>query len=175
MRTIMAVGPAAILLTVAAPATAQHATSAYTPLNTNRCQVLSRIVEGESISWRCPGRDGIALYVNSGDGRYELDAGVADDEWRSIPAFNQIGNTVEWRLRGGRPFAVIYRLTSVDPATDPNSMLIVETIGRAGRPGCEVGRVNALRADANARARAEADLRAGAFRCGRDQPSEIGR
>ena len=48
-------------------------------------------------------------------------------------------------------------------------MLIVETIGRRGRPGCEIARVNAQRADANARARAEADLRAGHFRCGRDQ------
>jgi hypothetical protein len=163
------------LLGVAAPAAAQRATSAYTPLNTNNCQVLSAVSEGESISWRCPGRNGIPLYVNSGDGRFELDVGVPDEDWRSIPAFNQIGNNVEWRLRGGRPFAVIYRLTSVDPATDPNSMLIVETIGTRGRPGCEVARVNALRADANARARAEADLRASAFRCGRDQPSEIGR
>jgi hypothetical protein len=173
MKTAFVAG--SLALAIAAPAAAQRATSAYTPLNTNRCQVLSQVEEGESISWRCPGRNGIALYVNSGDGRYELDVGVADDEWRSIGAFNQIGNNVEWRLRGGRPFAVIYRLTSVDPATDPNSMLIIETIGAPGRPGCEVGRVNALRADANARARAEADLRAAHFRCGRDQPSEIGR
>jgi hypothetical protein len=163
------------LLGIAAPAAAQRATSAYTPLNTDRCQVLSQVTEGDSISWRCPGRDGIALFVNVGDGRFELDAGVADDDWSSIPPFNQIGNAVEWRLRGGRPFAVIYRLTSVDPAIDPNSMLIVETIGARGRPGCEVARVNALRADANARARDEADLRAAAFRCGRDRPSEIGR
>lgn len=163
------------LLGAAGPAAAQGATSAYTPLNTNRCQVLSSEVQGESISWRCPGRNGVALYVNSGDGRYELDAGMDDGEWDSIPPFNQIGNAVEWRLRGGRAFAVIYRLTSVDPATDPNSMLMVETIGSRGRPGCLVARVNALRADANARARAEADLRAAHFRCGRDQPTEIGR
>jgi hypothetical protein len=164
-----------LALTLAMPAAAQNATSAYTELNTDRCRVLEAVSEGESISWRCPGRNGIFLYVNSGDGRYELDAGVDDGQWRSIGAFNQIGNNVEWRLRGGRPFAVIYRLTSVDPETDPNSMLIVETIGMRGRPGCEVARVNALRADANARARAEADRLAARFRCGQDQPAEVGR
>jgi hypothetical protein len=172
MKAIHFIGAAALL---ASPAAAQRATSAYTALNTGQCQVLSQVTEGESISWRCPGRNGIPLFVNSGDGRFELDAGVADDDWSSIPPFNQIGSTVEWRLRAGRPFAVIYRLTSVDPTTDPNSMLIAETIGTAGRPGCEVARVNALRADANARARDEADLRAGHFRCGRDHPTEIGR
>ena len=159
MRTGWLIG--VTLLGIAAPAAAQPATSDYTPLDTERCQVLREVPEGESISWRCPGRNGIPLFVNSGDGRFELDAGVADNDWSTIPPFNQIGNTVEWRLRGGRPFAVIYRLTSVDPATDPNSMLIIETIGARGRPGCEVGRVNALRA--------------AGFRCGRDQPAEIGR
>jgi hypothetical protein len=84
---------------------------------------------------------------------------------------------VEWRLRGGRAFAVIYRLISisVDPMTDTPSMLIVETIGAPGRPGCEVARVDARRADANQIARAEADSRAAGFRCGRDRAAVIGR
>ncbi|MGE0180282.1 MAG: hypothetical protein AB7O91_10735, partial [Sphingomonas sp.] len=74
----------------------------------------------------------------------------------------------------GRPVAIIYRLIpSAEAAQAP--VLIVETIGRRGRPGCEIARVNAQRADANARARTEADLRAANFRCGVETAPEIGR
>ena len=46
-------------------------------------------------------------------------------------------------------------------------MLAVESIGRAGRPGCLVALLNA-RPGANVRARQIADTRARSFRCGRD-------
>ena len=92
-----------------------------------------------------------------------------------ITPLNAPGPNVEWRLRGGRPIAIIYRLTPADPAGDFAPQLIVETIGARGRPGCEIARIDARRADANLVARAEADIRAGHFRCGRDQAATIGR
>lgn len=171
MKAIWLIGAAVLL---ASPAAAQRATSAYSPLDPDRCQVLERIVEGESVRWRCPGRYGIDLFLNVGDGRYDLDAGVDNREWESITPFNTPGTTVEWRLHGGRAVAIIYRLIP-GQQMEAAPVLVVETIGAHGRPGCTVARVNAQRADANARARAEADLRAGRFRCGRDRIAEIGR
>ena len=165
---------AATVLALASPATAQRATSAYTPLEPDNCQVLERVEEGATVRWRCPGFAGVPLFLNTGDDRYDLDAGIDNQTWESLDALNGPGPNVEWRLHGGRPVAIIYRLI---PAPDLGEapMLIVETIGRRGRSGCEVARVNAQRADANARARAEADLRAAHFRCGHDRRAEIGR
>ncbi|MGQ0660758.1 hypothetical protein [Sphingosinicella sp.] len=161
-------------LGIAAPAAAQRATSIYSSLNLDRCQMLEHIEEGASARWRCAGPHGVPLFVNTGDDRYDVDAGVDNGVWESLDALNGPGPNVEWRLRGGRPMAIIYRLIPVPELGEPPA-LIVETIGRGGRLGCEIARVNAQRADANARARAEADLRAAHFRCGRDQRAEIGR
>lgn len=165
----------AIAVATAAPAAAQRASSAYTPLNPDRCRVIERVDEGASVRWRCPGHAGIPLFLNTGDERYDLDAGIDNQEWESIGPMNAPGPAVEWRLRNGRPIAIIYRLTPFPGAEGAAPTLIVETIGTRGRRGCEVARVNAQRADANARARAEADSRAAAFRCGRDRMAEIGR
>lgn len=161
-------------LTMATPAAAQRATSAYTPLNPDRCQVLSRSTEGASVQWRCPGYAGVPLFLDTGDDRFDLDAGVDNENWESLAPINSTGANVEWRLHGGRPVAIIYRLIPSEEA-QMAPVLIVETIGRRGRPGCEIARVNAQRADANARARSEADLRSGNFRCGIERAPEIGR
>ena len=170
--TFAAIG--AVALAAAAPASAQRPTSAYTPLNPDRCQVLHQEAEGASARWRCPGHAGISLFLNTGDDRFDLDAGIDNEEWESLDPLNSIGPTVEWRLHGGRPVAIIYRLIP-SPEAEMAPMLIVETIGRRGRRGCEIARVNAQRADANARARTEADLRAGNFRCGIERAPQIGR
>jgi len=172
MKTAFAAGVFA--LAIGAPAAAQRATSAYTPLDTDRCQVIEQIEEGASVRWRCPGYAGVPLFFNAGDDRFDLDAGIDNQEWESLSPLNSAGPNVEWRLHGNRPVAIIYRLIPV-PEAQMAPVLIVETIGRRGRPGCEIARVNAQRADANERARSEADLRAGRFRCGIDRSAEIGR
>jgi hypothetical protein len=172
MKTSWLIGT--FLLGLAAPVAAQRPTSAYTQLDPLRCEVLEQITEGASARWRCPGRGGIPLYLNTGDDRFDLDAGVDNEVWESLDPLNSIGPTVEWRLHGGRAVAIIYRLIP-SPEAEAPAMLIVETIGRNGRPGCEIARVNVQRADANARARTEADLRAGNFRCGVERAPQIGR
>ena len=90
------------LLGLAAPVAAQRPTSAYTQLDPLRCEVLEQITEGASARWRCPGRGGIPLYLNTGDDRFDLDAGVDNEVWESLDPLNSIGPTVEWRLHGGR-------------------------------------------------------------------------
>jgi hypothetical protein len=157
-----------LALLSAMPAAAQTLSSRYTMLDLRRCRTLERIEEGESVRLRCPGLAGIPLYVNEGDGRSEVDAGVDDGEWESLPAFNRIGDRTEWRLSGGRPFAIIYRLqTAASESAAAGSALIVEAIGRRGSPGCRIAMVDGALPDANLRARALADRQARGARCGR--------
>jgi hypothetical protein len=155
------------LLLLAAPGAASAApavTSAYTPLDIDRCTLLEEIEEGAGALWRCPGRGAIALFVATGDGRFDVDAGVDNHQWESLGPFNRPGPQVEWRLRGGRPFAIIYRLLWEDGVGGSGSFLIVETIGRTGQPGCEVARIEGG-PNANARARARADAIRPRHRC----------
>ena len=146
----------------AAPGAAQTITSRYTQLDLHRCRTLEIIPEGESVRWRCPGLAGIPLFVNEGDGRSEIDAGYDDGEWESVPAFNTIGDRIEWRLSAGRPFAIIYRLRTAATGDMPaGSALVVEAIGHGtGVPGCRLGLVDGALPDANRRARALADRQA---------------
>ena len=155
----------AVALAWPALAAAQPATSAYTALDTARCTLIDEVEEGAGASWRCPGRSGIALFVNTADARFDVDAGVDNQQWESLMPFNRPGPQVEWRLRGGRPFAIIYRLLWDDGDGGRGSSLIVETIGRRGAPGCEVARIDGATPNANEAARARADAITPRFRC----------
>jgi hypothetical protein len=156
-----------IALSAGAPAFAQRIASAYTMLALRRCRTLEMVAEGESVRLRCPGLAGIPLFVNEGDGRSEIDAGRDDGQWESLPGFNSLGDRIEWRLSGGRPFAIIYRLRlAAAEGAQAGSALIVEAIGHgAGSPGCRLGVVDGALPDANARARALADRSARSPRC----------
>jgi hypothetical protein len=159
-----------ILLSLAAAAPAPLYTSVYTNLDVGRCRVLERIEEGESVSWRCPGHAGIPLFVSTGDGRYDVDAGVDNGEWEALGGFHTLGPRVEWRLRAGRPIAIIFRYIQAGPDQPPGTRLAVESIGRAGRPGCLIAMIDGAWPNANALARERADRRAEYFRCGTDTP-----
>jgi hypothetical protein len=145
-------------------------TSAYTQLNLDNCEIYSvaHAGEGDWTNRRCPGRNGVTLFINEDDARFDVDAGVDNNEWESPAPLNELGPQVEWRLESGRPFAIIYRYTIAEAMPGGRSMLAVESIGRTGRPGCLVALITATPA-ANARARQIADTRARSFRCGRDQ------
>lgn len=170
---LRAMGPLLSLsLALAAPAAA----SVYTPLDLDRCRVIERSAEGEGESVRliCPGHMTVPLLVGEGDGRFDIDAGVDNQVWESLDPFNHPGPRVEWRMRRRVPVAIVYRLIVDHPRPDARSVLMVESVGRTGRPGCLVAMVDGRLADANAVARRLADRAAG-FRCGRDAVARIGR
>lgn len=148
-----------------APAAGQAFSSVYTALDLDRCRTLEVVAEGESVRRRCPGLGAIPLFVNAGDGRFDVDAGVDNDRWESLGGFNEIGPRIEWRRRNGRAFAIIYRLRLTGAEQPPGSSLIVETIGRRGAPGCQIAIVDGARPDANVRARAIADREARTGAC----------
>jgi hypothetical protein len=111
--------------------------------------------------------------VSEGDLRFDIDAGVPNANFQTILAFNDIGDTVEWRLREGAPFATIIRYRDVSSESGPRSVPAVDKIGRPGAPGCRVAQIAGETADANVRARAIADREAADFDCG-EEPRYIG-
>jgi hypothetical protein len=173
--------PALAACAFASIASAAHAqrpaaiTSAYTNLDIDRCRELRRVEEGGSVEWSCPGYGGIPLWVAVGDERYDIDARRSNGAFESTSPFNEPGDRVEWRLRGGRPFAIIYRLRLFGDEARPRSQLAVKSVGQGRRQGCLVAWVDAAAPNANALAREQADRHAATFRCGRDTPRRIGR
>src|ERR1700741_2833392 len=124
-----------VTILIAALAAQAAGSSVYTPLNLGRCTIVEERPEEEGFTrWRCPGHGATPLFVSSGEGRYDIDAGVDSGQFEFFHTLNRPAPRVEWRLRGGVPVAIIYRLL-LDPFEGaPASVLIVKTIGRAGRP-----------------------------------------
>ena len=101
------------------------------------------------------------VMVTEGDLRFMLSYGDdAENEvaaGQTLPRFNTIGNTLEWRLEKGddgiaRPTATILRFFT-DPDVEGGRKGQVLVITKLGGPGqiCQMGRVNALaNPDANA-------------------------
>ncbi len=143
--------------------------SAYTDLNLEDCEVLETYEESGGMALRCEGYQGIPLYVTESDIRFDVDAGVPNDEWTTANRpFNSIGDTVEWRLQGGQPVAAILRY-NFESGGSPNvqsSELAVFTIGQEGDPGCLVDWVTAdAEPSQNVAARQIADRDAKTFDC----------
>lgn len=161
-----------IAILLAALAAQPAGSSVYTPLDLNRCTIVEERPEEEGFTrWRCPGHAAIPLFVSSGEGRFDIDAGLDSGEFEFFHTLNRPAPRVEWRMHGSEPVAIIYRLL-LDPfESAPASVLIVKTIGRAGRAGCLIAAVDGTRPGANALARAAAD-RAPRFRCGVDQAED---
>lgn len=134
-----------------------NVTSAYTKLDLDSCQFIDKGDEPGWMEWRCAGYASLALFVQNGDDRYDLDAGIEVEDPTFGPTFDYPGDTVEWRLFNGTPFAIIYRLKNADPDRPPASVLIVESVGRGTKPGCRVAAIDGATKDANVQARRAAD------------------
>ncbi|MEO5578299.1 MAG: hypothetical protein ABIR25_04515 [Sphingomicrobium sp.] len=147
----------ALAASTAAPAKGPAITSVYTDLNLDRCKQLERSEEGDWSVWRCPGFAGVSIYIESGDGRYDIDAGTRDKDDLWSGPFDDIPARVEWRLRGGKPFALIYRLTIATPERPSTSRLLVEKVGRGSTPGCRTADIPGATPRANDLAREEAE------------------
>jgi hypothetical protein len=154
------IGPilAGFLLVAAMPAVAQQKVmSVYTSLDLDRCKQLDHGETPESTEWRCSGYRGVPLFVQNGDERYDVDAGVEDEDAIWAHTFDYPGSTVEWRLTGGKPFAIIYRLQSANPERPRTTVLAVESVGMRGHPGCRVAMIPGSARNANRQARSAAD------------------
>jgi len=173
---------AALSMILPAASQAADITSAYTKLDLDTCkwrQPADDAQEGvDGGAADCPGYAGIPVYVAEGDLRMFVSFGIdAENEpaaQQTLPAFNTVNDTLEWRLRDGQPFATILRwFPSEGSGGGTGSILIVTRVA----PGatCQVARIDAqLNANANVLARQAADQLAGGFDCGQE-PVTIGR
>lgn len=165
-RLLLAAALAAAAASAALPAKPAAVTSAYSKVDLDQCKLLEKDEVGSWARYSCRGHAGVALIVEAGDDRYDLDAGVPDSDELWGQTFDSPPAAVEWRVSRGRPFALIYRLTGANPERPRTSRLMVETIGRPGRPGCRVADIAGATPNANQAARAAADaIRAGRARC----------
>ncbi len=154
--------------------------SAYTKVKLEQCQVFEAPSEGEGTfggSWICGGYAGIPVYVAEGDLRMFVSFGAdADNEpaaGQTLPNFNSVNETLEWRLSNGRPFATILRwFPDKGDGGKLGSILIVTQLV----PGqtCQIARIDAqANKNANVLARQAADQLAGSYDCSQE-PTVIG-
>jgi hypothetical protein len=158
-------------------AQADTVTAKYTSTELKKCHQLlkadGKIFEG---AWRCPGIDGNDVFISAADSRDLVGFGTSDarncSSSRTFGGFNSAGGTVEWRLRGGKPFAAIIRFTvSIDP-NDANKLatwLVVHKLDKGG--SCPVHYVAGSFPKANEAARLAADTKAEGFDCQKDKPT----
>ncbi|MEP3431463.1 MAG: hypothetical protein ABJN98_22460 [Roseibium sp.] len=155
-------------------------TSDYTKIQLEKCNLFEPPSTGEGTfggSWQCQGYQGQPVYVAEGDLRMFVSFGVnAQNEpaaRQTLPNFNTINDTLEWRLRGGVPFATILRwFPSLDDGSN-GSVLIVTQL-RPGGGTCQIARIDAqANRNANVMARQAADQMAGGFDCN-GQPTILG-
>jgi hypothetical protein len=177
----------AILL---APVPGHANDSAYTDLDTDRCERLSPDnAEGGFILLKCRGWEDHPVYLKEGDLRQSVLYGhpgpaYIDGAFESFGPFNTAGDRIEWRLGpGGKPIAAILRwfIFNADPATGETSpafrgqVLVVSKVADKEKEGCVAGYVDALaNPQPNLIARRIADTQAGDFRCGTDRPAYHG-
>ena len=191
-----------LCLIASGPAIAQQSTSdvprdyssTYTSLDLEKCHLITQaelglpeLTEEEMGTmggqWLCRGYNNSIVYVAEGDLRMFVSYGQnALDERAShqtLPAFNFVGETLEWRLRTEQsstsstpeqiPFATILRwhTESGDMAQNKGEILIVTKL----EPGntCHVAYIDAkLVPNANQIARDFADTEVAGFNCKTD-------
>lgn len=176
---ILAVFAAVVALTTG-NGTAETIESTYTKIQLQNCVQLETAAEEGTFggSWECPGYKGQSVYVAEGDLRMFVSFGpsAADEPaaGQTLPNFNTVNDTLEWRLRDGQPFATILRwFPSYGDGGKTGSVLIVTQL-KAGGETCQIARVDAqTNKNANVLARQAADTMAGQFDCS-GPPETIG-
>ena len=164
------------------PAAAQAAESAYTKTDLDKdCRQVAEDEVGGS--WTCKGLGGAQVLFSEGDLRQSIFYGEVGPwyeagAFESFSAFNHAGDTTEWRVENGKPFATIRRWfvsAGEDTAGKPLPEAQVLVVSRVGQPSegeaCVVGYVEATAIpDANDIARRVADEEARDFACRYAEP-----
>lgn len=156
-------------------AAAEEISSAYTTLKAGDCKDATPLDAGGYGSvFTCKGYDGVDVRVAEGDLRMFVSYGAAAAKQtaaeQTLPQFNTIGDTLEWRLADGKPFATILRFRW-DSDNGQGSTLVVTKLGETD--SCHVAYVAATgNPNANVLARKVADTLARGFDCETDRIHE---
>jgi len=166
------------IFVLASPTLAAEIDSAYTKIDLDKCTPFESWELGQS--WACSGYKEYPVYVAEGDLRMVVSYGVdAPNEMaaqQTLPQFNTINDTLEWRMvrnEEGRwdPFATILRFyTQTGDGSEPDGQVLVVTKLEVGNT-CHIAYIDARRvANANEVARQWADDTARHFDCMTDEP-----
>jgi hypothetical protein len=159
---------------VMSPARAGNS-SAYTKYKLEQCRVVEKNngVEEASDVWLCKGYKGDPNYsflYYEGDLRGFMPIGRNARSHcaagQTFSGFNSAGDTVEWRIKNGRPVAAIVRWTvSYDPedSTKTKTWLVVTKLEK--NDSCHMAFVEGAYPKANEKARALADTMPAQFNC----------
>lgn len=173
---ISAVAGLGLLAAASGPILAADIQSAYTEINLDECTIMETHELG--VSFACPGYKGYPLYVAEGDLRFFVSYGFGAPKEKAarqtLPQFNYINSTLEWRLSNEtgdwRPFATILRWIIDDPEQENDPTILVVTKLAPGDT-CHVVYIDtSLVADANEIARQWADTTAPEFDCANEEP-----
>jgi len=180
--TTLAAGAAHLVATIGV-VRAADIDSAYSKIDLETCPIIEENPnEGPWTLWRCKGHGDRPVFVAEGDLRFFVWFDDRDSSERlreqTLPPFNTIGSTLEWRVRRGAggawvPFATILRYqTSFGHDNTSGEVLVVSQLV----PGatCHIAYVDARsNKDANVLAREAADRLAGSFNC-ENPPERVG-
>jgi hypothetical protein len=188
MRVTLASALLSFAAFAASWANAQTIGSQYSSTAAKDCRMIGKPSELDGSTTRfCPGKAGLSVLISEDDLRETVSVGKSLKAAAKEPAaqvwfepFNSTLTTVEWRMAGTKPFAIIQRWLIADNADRDakdrprdKAMLAVTRLP----PGevCHVAYVDvAANPDANELARKAADELARDFQCGKDEVKVIG-
>ena len=189
MKSITSILAAVAFAALAQAASAEGPTSQYTSTKEKDCRTAEKSKPKEEMPWvaqTCKGIGGFVVRIFDADERQTLSFGKTLKAAAKEPAasesfgpFNHVGDTLEWRMRDGKPFATIMRwfvADNDDQAADgrpkDKPILVVSRLA----PACHVALIDAsANPDANELARQAADEKAATFTCGKDEATIVGK
>jgi len=158
-------------LTVLGDPAAAAPVSDYTKIDLDACPMIEAPSEEGTFggTWSCPGYGGMPVLVTEGDLRmfvsFGRNAKQESAATQTLSGFNTINDTLEWRIRNGRPYATILRWFMDTPDGSDRIQVLVVTQLTPGAT-CQVARINAsANTNANVLAREAADQLAGSYVC----------
>jgi hypothetical protein len=169
---------AAGLATTFVAAAARAAEPVYQRVAEAGCRTISTDELGAT--QLCRGPDGTPFIIADYDLRISVAFGGVDEgsepRFESFGNFNNIGETIEWRMEAGRAVAAILRWHLDAAEGGPGGqVLVVSKVGEGASPGCVVAYVDALaNLDANMLARDAAERIVANVECGTHVPFYYG-
>ena len=161
------------------PAEAAGPKSVYSKIDIDKCSVFRKDAESGSTSWFCPAIANQAVWVAEDDLRFFVSFGRAAEVQvaasQTLPPFNRINDTLEWRLGpDGEAYATILRWFTEFDDGRTGQVLVVTKVSDDGT--CHVAYVDALaNENANELARQAADTMTPGFDCRTQSPAIIGK
>ncbi|HST59413.1 MAG TPA: hypothetical protein VLK84_12000 [Longimicrobium sp.] len=139
--------------------------SVYTSLAEADCRLVEQDEETGDTTSRCPGTAGYALLVHDWDARMSVD--IVAPGGRKYPLrysgvitsnFSSLGPRAEWRMRGGKPIALIVRLNAFEDPEVPSRATSYLAVARiTDRETCVTDRIPPTTPNANEAAQRAAD------------------